>query len=152
MGWRPLFFDSFFALFASFAVMLSFFSGSLVCACAVPEQGREFRFARAHLGRRAVGAFELLAAVCPFKDAALERLHPCVAAADEIPVLALDHALDRLDKTDAQLTRIVELRAFGGLTIEEAAHVLGVSPSTAKRDWRSAKAWLHREIGPDLQP
>jgi RNA polymerase sigma factor (TIGR02999 family) len=75
-----------------------------------------------------------------------------VTAPDDLPILALDHALDRLDKVDAQLTRIVELRAFGGLTIEEAAHVLGVSASTAKRDWRSAKAWLHREIGPDLRP
>ena len=73
-----------------------------------------------------------------------------VAAPNEIPVLALDHALDRLAKVDAELTRIVELRAFGGLTIEEAAHVLGVSPSTAKRDWRTAKAWLSRELSPDV--
>jgi RNA polymerase sigma factor (TIGR02999 family) len=72
-----------------------------------------------------------------------------VAAPNEIPILALDHALDRLAKVDAALTKIVELRAFGGLTIEEAAHVLGVSPSTAKRDWRTAKAWLTRELGPD---
>ena len=63
-----------------------------------------------------------------------------VAASNEIPILALDHALDRLEKVDADLARIVELRAFGGLTIEEAAHVLKVSPSTAKRDWRTAKA------------
>jgi RNA polymerase sigma factor (TIGR02999 family) len=74
-----------------------------------------------------------------------------VAAPNEIPVLALDHALDRLAKIDAELTRIVELRAFGGLTIEEAAHVLGVSPSTAKRDWRTAKAWLNRELAPDVR-
>ena len=70
-----------------------------------------------------------------------------VAAADEIPVLALDHALDRLEKMDSELAKIVELRAFGGLTIEEAAHVLNVSPSTVKRDWRTAKAWLTRELG-----
>ena len=74
-----------------------------------------------------------------------------VAAPNEIPVLALDHALDRLAKVDGELTRIVELRAFGGLTIEEAAHVLGVSPSTAKRDWRTAKAWLNRELAPDVR-
>ncbi len=74
-----------------------------------------------------------------------------VAAPNEIPVLALDHALDRLAKVDAELTRIVELRAFGGLTIEEAAHVLGVSPSTAKRDWRTAKAWLSRELAMDVR-
>jgi RNA polymerase sigma factor (TIGR02999 family) len=70
-----------------------------------------------------------------------------VAASNEIPILALDHALDRLKEVDSDLARIVELRAFGGLTIEEAAHVLKVSPSTAKRDWRLAKAWLNRELG-----
>ena len=64
-----------------------------------------------------------------------------------MPILALDHALDRLETVDAELAKIVELRAFGGLTIEEAAHVLSVSPSTAKRDWRTAKAWLNRELG-----
>jgi RNA polymerase sigma factor (TIGR02999 family) len=72
-----------------------------------------------------------------------------VAASNEIPVLSLDHALDRLEKVDAELAKLVELRAFGGLTIEEAAHVLSVSPSTAKRDWRTAKAWLNRELGSD---
>lgn len=75
-----------------------------------------------------------------------------VAASNEIPVLALDHALDRLEKIDAELAKIVELRAFGGLTIEETAHVLRVSPSTAKRDWRTAKAWLNRELGSEVRP
>lgn len=74
-----------------------------------------------------------------------------VAASDEMPVLALDHALDRLEKMDTGLAKIVELRAFGGLTIEEAAHVLGVSPSTVKRDWRTAKAWLTRELGSEAR-
>jgi DNA-directed RNA polymerase specialized sigma24 family protein len=74
-----------------------------------------------------------------------------VAASNEIPVLALDLALDRLQQFDAQLARIVELRAFGGLTIEEAAHLLDVSPSTAKRDWRTAKAWLNRELGSEVR-
>ena len=69
------------------------------------------------------------------------------AAATEIPVLALDLALGRLERMDPGLAQIVQLRAFGGLTIEEAAHVLNVSPSTAKRDWRTAKAWLVRELG-----
>jgi RNA polymerase sigma factor (TIGR02999 family) len=69
-----------------------------------------------------------------------------VAAANEIPILALDDALDRLQKMDAGLAGIVELRAFGGLTVEEAAHVLNVSPSTVKRDWRTAKAWIKREL------
>jgi len=75
-----------------------------------------------------------------------------VAASDGMPVLALDQALDRLEQVDAELARIVELRAFGGLTIEEAAHVLSVSPSTAKRDWRTAKAWLNRELGTEMRP
>jgi RNA polymerase sigma factor (TIGR02999 family) len=75
-----------------------------------------------------------------------------VAASIEMPVLALNQALDRLETVDAELARIVELRAFGGLTIEEAAHVLGVSPSTAKRDWRTAKAWLNRELGSEVRP
>ena len=64
----------------------------------------------------------------------------------EVPVLDLDAALGRLSRLDAGLARIVELRAFGGLTIEEAAHVLNVSPSTVKREWRTAKAWLTREL------
>jgi RNA polymerase sigma-70 factor, ECF subfamily len=68
-------------------------------------------------------------------------------ARDEISVLALDRALERLQDVDSALARIVELRAFGGLTIEEAAVVMKVSPSTAKREWRTAKAWLTRELG-----
>jgi len=75
-----------------------------------------------------------------------------VAASNEIPILALDHALARLEEVDSDLAKIVELRAFGGLTIEEAAHVLNVSPSTAKRDWRTAKAWLNRALGPEVRP
>ena len=75
-----------------------------------------------------------------------------MAASTEMPILALDQALDRLESVDSDLARIVELRAFGGLTIEEAAHVLGVSPSTAKRDWRTAKSWLNRELGSEVRP
>jgi RNA polymerase sigma factor (TIGR02999 family) len=75
-----------------------------------------------------------------------------VAASSEVPILALDHALDRLEQVDAELAKVVELRAFGGLTIEEAAQVLSVSPSTAKRDWRTAKAWLNRELGLGARP
>jgi RNA polymerase sigma factor (TIGR02999 family) len=73
------------------------------------------------------------------------------AAPSEIPVLALDEALRRLETLDTQLAAIVELRAFGGLTIDEAAHVLKVSPSTAKRGWRTAKAWLNRELDRDVR-
>jgi RNA polymerase sigma factor (TIGR02999 family) len=74
-----------------------------------------------------------------------------VAAPNEIPILALDQALHGLETIDSELARIVELRAFGGLTIEEAAHVLSVSQSTAKREWRTAKAWLNRELAAGLR-
>jgi RNA polymerase sigma factor (TIGR02999 family) len=73
------------------------------------------------------------------------------AAPREVPILALDHALDRLEAVDASLMKVVELRLFGGLTIEETAQVLDVSPSTAKRELRMAKAWLKRELGPDVR-
>ena len=82
----------------------------------------------------------------------IDEAKDVAAASNEIPILALDHALDRLEKVDSELAKIVELRAFGGLTIEEAAHVLSVSPSTAKRDWRTAKAWLNRELGSEVRP
>jgi RNA polymerase sigma-70 factor (ECF subfamily) len=61
-------------------------------------------------------------------------------------LLALDEALERLATWDARQGRIVELRFFGGLSIEETAEVLGVSSRTVKRDWMMARAWLHREI------
>jgi len=60
--------------------------------------------------------------------------------------LALDDALGDLERIDEQQSRIVELRFFGGLTTEEAAEVLGISRSTAKRDWNVAKAWLTRQM------
>lgn len=61
-------------------------------------------------------------------------------------LIALDDALSELAKLDTQQSRIVELRFFGGLSIEETSQVLAVSPSTVKREWRSARAWLHREM------
>jgi RNA polymerase sigma factor (TIGR02999 family) len=61
-------------------------------------------------------------------------------------ILALDDALKLLAKADPQQARIVELRFFAGLSIEETASVVGVSPATVKRDWVSAKAWLFREL------
>ena len=71
-----------------------------------------------------------------------------VAPLSETPidVLALNEALDRLAMLDEQQARIVELRFFGGLTVEEAADVLGVSSATVKRAWTAARAWLYREI------
>lgn len=61
-------------------------------------------------------------------------------------VIALDEALKALELIDPQQSRIVELRFFGGLTVEEAAEVLHVSPATIKREWSTAKAWLYREL------
>lgn len=61
-------------------------------------------------------------------------------------VLAIDDALQRLARRDAEHARIVELRFFAGLSIEETAHVLDRSPATIKRAWRLAKAWLYREL------
>jgi RNA polymerase sigma factor (TIGR02999 family) len=61
-------------------------------------------------------------------------------------LLELDEALDRLAKLDSQQSRIIELRYFGGLSIEDTSEFLGVSPATVKRSWASARAWLLREM------
>jgi RNA polymerase sigma factor (TIGR02999 family) len=61
-------------------------------------------------------------------------------------VIVLDEALTRLAEVDAQHARVVELRFFGGLSIEETAEVLEVSPATVKRNWNVAKAWLARDL------
>jgi len=61
-------------------------------------------------------------------------------------VLGIDEALRRLGQLDPDQQRIVELRFFAGLTVEETAHVLGRSPRTVKREWQLAKAWLYREL------
>jgi RNA polymerase sigma factor (TIGR02999 family) len=66
--------------------------------------------------------------------------------AQSTELLELDVALHRLAEFDARQARIVELRFFGGLSVEEAAAVLGVSQKTVKRDWSVAKAWLHGEL------
>ncbi len=63
-----------------------------------------------------------------------------------VDILELDRALERLTTLDCQQGRIVEMRFFGGLTVEESAEVLGVSPRTVKREWRAARAWLYREL------
>lgn len=64
----------------------------------------------------------------------------------DLDLVALDDALNTLSKIDPQQARIVELRFFTGLTVEETAEVLGISPATVKRDWVTAKAWLYRDI------
>lgn len=64
----------------------------------------------------------------------------------DFDLLALDEALTHLAEKEAYLARVVELRFFSGLSIEETAEVLGVSDSTVKRDWQMARAWLRREL------
>lgn len=61
-------------------------------------------------------------------------------------LLALEEALRRLETKDPRPVRVVECRFFGGMSIEETAEALGVSPATVKRDWTMARAWLHREL------
>ena len=64
----------------------------------------------------------------------------------DVDVLALDEALERLAALDPDQARIVELRYFGGLTVEETAEVMGTSPATVKRHWAMARAWLKRAL------
>ncbi|HEX8366938.1 MAG TPA: sigma-70 family RNA polymerase sigma factor [Pyrinomonadaceae bacterium] len=68
------------------------------------------------------------------------------ASEKEFDLLALEEALQSLETIDARQARIVELRFFGGLSIEETAHVLNISPTTVKREWTFAKAWFQREL------
>jgi RNA polymerase sigma-70 factor, ECF subfamily len=63
-----------------------------------------------------------------------------------LDVVALDDALQELAKIDARQSRVVELRFFGGLTLEEISAALEIGPATVQRDWTAARAWLHREI------
>lgn len=69
-----------------------------------------------------------------------------VFADDGVDVVAIDSALQRLEKVDAPQSRIVELRYFGGLTLEETASVVGISLASVKREWVMARAWLKREL------
>jgi RNA polymerase sigma-70 factor (ECF subfamily) len=69
-----------------------------------------------------------------------------LAEARSAELVAVDAALDRLAKFDSRQAQIVELRFFGGLSVEEAANVIGVSPKTVKRDWSIARAWLYEEL------
>lgn len=76
--------------------------------------------------------------------------HVLTAPLPDDRLLALDAALEELAALDARQARIVELRFFGGLTVEEAADVLAVSPTTIKREWATARAWLFRAVQTDV--
>jgi RNA polymerase sigma-70 factor, ECF subfamily len=69
-----------------------------------------------------------------------------VGATPDFDLLALDEALTRLAAIDPQQSRVVELRFFGGLTMEETAEALRISPATVGREWTLAKAWLYAEL------
>lgn len=94
-------------------------------------------YAKARHREKRGGAEENL----PLDEAAL-----VVSNEKSIDLIELDEALTRLAKMDERQARIVELRYFGGLSIEETAESLRVSPATVKNDWRTAKAWLYQEI------
>ena len=80
----------------------------------------------------------------------LEEIEPTAEDAEEM--LALDDALVRLAASDARKARVVELKFFAGLTMEQIAELLGVSPRSVKRDWNFARAWLYREMFADEKP
>jgi RNA polymerase sigma factor (TIGR02999 family) len=69
-----------------------------------------------------------------------------VARTPEVDLLALNEALEELEKMDPQQSRIVELKFFGGLSIEEIAEVLKIGHATVERDWKMARAWLRRQL------
>lgn len=71
---------------------------------------------------------------------------PAVAPDRSVDLIALDNALERLAALDAGQAKIVELRYFGGLSIEETAEAMGISPATVKRHWAVARAWLAKEL------
>ncbi|MBX7171822.1 MAG: sigma-70 family RNA polymerase sigma factor [Pyrinomonadaceae bacterium] len=76
----------------------------------------------------------------------LEEIGFVVSNQINVDLIALDEALKRLEELDVQQTRVVELRYFSGLSLEETAEALHISRATAARDWAIAKAWLHREL------
>jgi RNA polymerase sigma-70 factor (ECF subfamily) len=95
--------------------------------------------ARRHLQEKRGGG-----AVCmPVED---EPIAAAEGPLDAVETLALDRALSELERLDAHQARIVELRFFGGLTIEETAAALSISPMTVKREWAIAKGWLYRAL------
>jgi RNA polymerase sigma-70 factor (ECF subfamily) len=79
----------------------------------------------------------------PLADADLPAV---TSAVDTVDAHGLDQVLTRLEALDPKQGRIVELRYFGGMTIEETAEVMGTSPATVKREWAVARAWLYREL------
>ena len=123
----------------------------LVDQKAVEWQNRNHFFAiAAHLMRRVLvdHARQHQAVKRGGAELKLQPLDDAETAVDgeDIDLVALDEALERLALLDKQQSRVVELRFFSGMSVEETAEVLNVSPRTVKREWRSAKAWLRGEL------
>lgn len=95
--------------------------------------------ARAHVRAKRGGGAQAI----PLEDAVVFSLDRSKE------LLALDEALQRLAKLDARQSKVVEMRFFGGLTVEETAEALGISPMTVKREWSLARAWLYGELERD---
>jgi len=68
-----------------------------------------------------------------------------------VDLIVLDEALNKLAEVDPRQSRVIELRFFGGLSIEDTAVVLDISPATVKREWTMARVWLHREMGKEAR-
>jgi RNA polymerase sigma factor (TIGR02999 family) len=81
-----------------------------------------------------------------FKKVPIDAANEPASKQEDLDLVALDAALTRLAEVDPELSKLVELRYFAGLTIEDAAQVMSLSLGTAKRRWTAAKAWLRREI------
>jgi RNA polymerase sigma factor (TIGR02999 family) len=128
----------------------------LVAQKRIDVEGRPHFLALASRAMRHILCNHARAAGARKRGGDLERLSldpvhmpaPPHSSAEEHPdaLVALDDALRRLEEVDPRQSRVVECRFFGGLTVEETAAALGVSPRTVKRDWQVAQAWLHREI------
>jgi len=96
--------------------------------------------ARRHMAKKRGG---------PEKPLSLDEATPSVSVA-AAQILAVDEALKRLEALDERMGRLVEMRFFGGLSVEEAAECLEISPRTVKRDWQKARAFLYRELAGDV--
>ena len=72
-----------------------------------------------------------------------------MALSSDSNLLELDEALDRLSTLDSRKAKVIEMRFFGGLSVEETAEALSISPETVMRDWKLARAWLYRELSAD---
>jgi RNA polymerase sigma factor (TIGR02999 family) len=84
-----------------------------------------------------------------FERVTLSGVEALLPQVRNLDLIALDDALNELGREDPRLTKVVELRFFGGLSIEESAVAMGTSASTVKREWATARAWLHRELSPN---